>query len=222
MREVRANVSLKRLAVAVAALVVVSAMALGLISGTFGGGLTGHSSVTRENAVSGSPAGSSAHVGTDPGRDLGEPADRLAECQQHHTRPTARPSCPAPSCWPPHRVTSRTPPPSPAASGRSAGPGSAGSTRARSSTSAPARRCSTTAPAPPRSPPRSTSCSPRRPCCRCSAPSTASPPRWSRSGQEADHPGRGRRPVPGHARRRRPPTRRGPRSPIWPRRPPPP
>ena len=40
-----------------AALVVVSAVALGLISGTFGGDLTGHSSVTRENAVSGSPAG---------------------------------------------------------------------------------------------------------------------------------------------------------------------
>ena len=38
MGEVRANVSLKRLAVAVAALVVVSALALGLISGTFGGG----------------------------------------------------------------------------------------------------------------------------------------------------------------------------------------
>ena len=60
MREGAANVSLKRLAVAVAALIVVSGMALGLISGTFGGGLSGHSSVTRENAVSGSPAGSSS------------------------------------------------------------------------------------------------------------------------------------------------------------------
>ena len=65
MREVRANVSLKRLAVAVAALVVVSAIALGLISGTFGGDLTGHSSVTRENAVSGSPAGPSSAPQTD-------------------------------------------------------------------------------------------------------------------------------------------------------------
>ena len=65
MREVRANVSLKRLAVAVAALVVVSGLALGLISGTFGGGLTGHSSVTRENAVSGSPAGPSTTSGTE-------------------------------------------------------------------------------------------------------------------------------------------------------------
>ena len=64
MGEVRANVSLKRLAVAVAALVVVSALALGLISGTFGGSLTGHSSVTRENAVSGSPSAPSASAGT--------------------------------------------------------------------------------------------------------------------------------------------------------------
>ncbi|HYI55269.1 MAG TPA: D-alanyl-D-alanine carboxypeptidase, partial [Microlunatus sp.] len=54
------------MAVAVAALVVVSAMALGVISGTFGGGLTGHSSVTRENAVSGSPAGSSTVPRTGP------------------------------------------------------------------------------------------------------------------------------------------------------------
>ncbi len=60
MREGAANVSLKRLAVAVAALIVISGMALGLISGTFGGGLSGHSSVTRENAVSGSPASSSS------------------------------------------------------------------------------------------------------------------------------------------------------------------
>jgi D-alanyl-D-alanine carboxypeptidase/D-alanyl-D-alanine-endopeptidase (penicillin-binding protein 4) len=48
-------VSLKRLAVAVAALVVVSAVALGLISGSFGGRLAADSSVTRENADSAVP-----------------------------------------------------------------------------------------------------------------------------------------------------------------------
>jgi serine-type D-Ala-D-Ala carboxypeptidase/endopeptidase (penicillin-binding protein 4) len=66
VREVRANVSLKRLAVALAALLVVSGLALGLISGTFGGSLTGHSSVTRENAASGSPAGPSTTPATGP------------------------------------------------------------------------------------------------------------------------------------------------------------
>ncbi len=100
MREVRANVSLKRLAVAVAALVVVSAMALGLISGTFGGGLTGHSSVTRENAVSGSPAASSTAPGTSPTGSVGEPARPPRRVSATPHRPTARRSCPAPSCWP--------------------------------------------------------------------------------------------------------------------------
>lgn len=55
--------SLKRLAVAIAALVVVSAVALGLISGTFGGGAAGHSSVARENAVSAAPSSSGATTG---------------------------------------------------------------------------------------------------------------------------------------------------------------
>ena len=58
--------SLKRLGVAVAALVVVSAIALGLISGTFGADLAGNSSVARENAVSASPSGSPAPTSTDP------------------------------------------------------------------------------------------------------------------------------------------------------------
>ena len=134
-------------------------------------------------------------------------------------RPAVRRSCPAPSCWPPHQGTSRTPTPSPDASGRSAGRASAGSTRVRSSTSAPAGLCSTTGPAPPRSPPRSTSCSPPRPCSHCSAPSTASPRRWSSPGRSrSSWSAAATRTWP--ARRRRPPTRRGPRSPIWPRRPP--
>jgi D-alanyl-D-alanine carboxypeptidase/D-alanyl-D-alanine-endopeptidase (penicillin-binding protein 4) len=61
-------VSLKRLGVALAALVVVSAVALGLISGTFGDDLAGHSSVTRENAASGSPAGPATAPESGPGR----------------------------------------------------------------------------------------------------------------------------------------------------------
>ena len=56
--EVRANVSLKRLAVALAALVVASAVALGLISGTFRSALTGDSSVARENAATAWPSAS--------------------------------------------------------------------------------------------------------------------------------------------------------------------
>ena len=46
---------------------VVSAIALGLISGTFGIGLAGNSSVARENAVSAAPSGSTAATSTDPG-----------------------------------------------------------------------------------------------------------------------------------------------------------
>lgn len=57
--------SLKRLAVAIAALLVVSAVALGLVIGTSGGTLTGHSSVTSENAASTAPGGSlSASAGS--------------------------------------------------------------------------------------------------------------------------------------------------------------
>jgi D-alanyl-D-alanine carboxypeptidase/D-alanyl-D-alanine-endopeptidase (penicillin-binding protein 4) len=73
VREVRANVSLKRLAVAVAALLVVSALALGLISGTFGAGVAGDSSVTRENAVTGSPAGPSSTPETGPSETSADP-----------------------------------------------------------------------------------------------------------------------------------------------------
>ncbi len=62
MGEVRANVSLKRLAVAVVALVVVSAAALGLISGAFGNGLSADSSVGRENGAQSSPGALSSTV----------------------------------------------------------------------------------------------------------------------------------------------------------------
>jgi D-alanyl-D-alanine carboxypeptidase/D-alanyl-D-alanine-endopeptidase (penicillin-binding protein 4) len=57
-------VSLKRLAIAVAVLVVVSAVALGLVSGTFGRVLTGNSSVTRENAATVSASASAALPGS--------------------------------------------------------------------------------------------------------------------------------------------------------------
>jgi D-alanyl-D-alanine carboxypeptidase/D-alanyl-D-alanine-endopeptidase (penicillin-binding protein 4) len=61
-------VSLKRLGVALAALVVVSAVALALISGAFGGDLAGHSSVTRENTAPGSPAGPATAPESGPGQ----------------------------------------------------------------------------------------------------------------------------------------------------------
>lgn len=60
MGEVRASVSLKRLAVAVVALVVVSAVALGLMTTTFGGSLSADSSVGRENEASGSTGGATS------------------------------------------------------------------------------------------------------------------------------------------------------------------
>ena len=75
MREVRANVSLKRLAVALVALVVVSAAALGLISGTFGTGRSADSSVGRENGSSGSPVGPSSASGSDPATTSATTAD---------------------------------------------------------------------------------------------------------------------------------------------------
>ncbi|GAA3718423.1 hypothetical protein GCM10022204_43020 [Microlunatus aurantiacus] len=65
MGEVRANVSLKRLVVAVVALVVISAAALGLISGALGTGFSADSSVGRENGPSGTPGGPPSGAATD-------------------------------------------------------------------------------------------------------------------------------------------------------------
>ena len=58
--------SLKRLAVTVSALVVVSAVVLGLISGTFGFGTSSNSSAARENAVSAAPSPSASGVESGP------------------------------------------------------------------------------------------------------------------------------------------------------------
>lgn len=58
--------SLKRLAVALAAFAVVSAVLLGLITGTFGALFAGNSSVARENAASASPARPPASASVEP------------------------------------------------------------------------------------------------------------------------------------------------------------
>jgi D-alanyl-D-alanine carboxypeptidase/D-alanyl-D-alanine-endopeptidase (penicillin-binding protein 4) len=83
--EVGANVSLKRLAVAVAAFAVVSAVALGLISGAFGTDLAGHSSLARENAASASPVSSPTGTPTG-GADDGSPTSRASPSVSNTTR----------------------------------------------------------------------------------------------------------------------------------------